>query len=344
MPLTSTSRRGGGNEWTPVPNFAGTFDGNNKTITGLTINQTATSNVGLFTSISEEGTVKNLTLDKVNITITGSYAGTVAGENNGTIENCSVSGNVTSSVGMGLSANVGGIVGRNNGTITDCTVEGSVEAKDADFVGGIAGFHSKGSITDCHSSATVEGRAFVGGIAGQSDAMSYPASITACYSTGSVTAKMNSVNYSYAGGVVGLNSNGAVLTACYATGDVKGDGERVGGVVGDNVVGTVTACYHATGSVTGASGSTGGVAGRNYKDDYDSGILNACYWDGTVTGDTGIGNDMTGNSASEALKVSGRTTWAEAMDHMNSVLTGAGTGWLYTTGSGDVPLTLQRSN
>ena len=145
-----------------------------------------------------------------------------------------------------------------------------------------------------------------------------------------------------AGCVVGLNSNEAVLTACYATGDVKGDGERVGGVVGDNVDGTVTACYHATGSVNGASGTTGGVAGRNYKDDYGSGILNACYWDGTVTGDTGIGYDMTGYSASDALKVSGRTTWAEAMDHMNSVLTGAGTGWQYATGSGDVPLTLYK--
>ena len=342
MPLTSTSQRGG-NEWTPVPNFAGTFDGNNKTITGLTINQTATSNAGLFTSIGEEGTVKNLTLDKVNITITGSYAGTVAGENNGTIENCSVSGNVTSSVGMGLSANVGGIVGRNNGTITGCTVEGSVKAKDADFVGGIAGFHSKGSITDCHSSATVEGRAFVGGIAGQSDAKLGIASITACYSTGSVTAtKNNTTNCSFAGGVVGLNSNEAVLTACYATGDVKGDGERVGGVVGDNVVGTVTACYHATGSVTGEQESTGGVVGRNFKDDFSSGILNACYWDGTVTGDTGIGNDMTGNSG--ATKVEAPTTWETAMDAMNEALTSAGTDWRYATGSGDVPLMLQRSN
>ena len=216
----------------------------------------------------------------MNITA-NSNVGAIAGENRGTIENCSVSGNVTSSVGMGLSANVGGIVGRNNGTITGCTVEGSVEAKDADFVGGIVGYNRSGIITDCHSSATVEGRAFVGGIAGQSDAMLGIASITACYSTG---------------------------------------------------------------SVTGASGTTGGVAGRNFKDDYVSGILNACYWDGTVTGDTGIGYDMTDNSASEALKVSGRTTWAEAMEHMNSVLTGAGTGWQYATGSGDVPLTLQRSN
>ena len=302
-----------GNEWVPIQGYTGTFDGGGKTITGLTINQPSTNNVGLFASIEVEGTVKNLKLDKVNVTA-NSNVGAIAGENRGTIENCSVSGSVTGS-------------------------------SDNGCVGGIAGFHRKGSITDCHSSATVEGKAYVGGIAGQNDAMLGSASIIACYSTGSVTAtKNNTTGSSYAGGVVGLNSNEAVLTACYATGNVKGEGNYVGGVVGDNAYGTVTACYHATGSVTGASGTTGGVAGRNYKDDYGSGILNACYWDGTVTGDTGIGDDMTGNSASEALKVSGRTTWAEAMGHMNSVLTSAGTGWQYATASGDIPLTLQRQN
>ena len=57
-----------GTEWTPIQGYAGTFDGNGKTIIGLTINQSATDNIGLFTSIAEGGTVKNLTLDDVDIT------------------------------------------------------------------------------------------------------------------------------------------------------------------------------------------------------------------------------------------------------------------------------------
>ena len=187
----------GGSNWTPIRGYAGTFDGNGKTITGLTINELLGGNMGLFASIAEGGMVKNLTLDDVDITIDMSYAGAVAGQNDGTIENCSVSGSVTSS-GKLPSAYVGGIVGQNNGTITGCTVEGSVKAKDADIAGGIAGYHSKGTITDCHSSATVEGRAYVGGIAGQSKA-----SITACSSTGDVTATKNSMDYSWSGGVVG---------------------------------------------------------------------------------------------------------------------------------------------
>ena len=289
-----------GTEWTPIPYFAGTFDGNGKTITGLTINQPSTDNVGLFASIDDEGTVKNLKLDKVNVTA-NSNVGAVVGQNRGTIENCSVSGSVT-----GLS--------------------------DNSFVGGIAGLHARGSITDCHSSATVTGKAYVGGIAGQNDAMLGSASIIACYSTGSVTAtKNNTTGYSYAGGVVGLNSNGAVLTACYATGNVKGDGNYVGGVVGDNSS-TVTACYHATGNVTGATESTGGVAGRNYS----SSILMTCYWDGTVTGNKGIGYDMT--NFSETQEVDG--DWKEAVLNMNSVL--ADYDWEWTIESSNTLPTLKK--
>lgn len=290
----------GGSNWTPIQGYAGTFDGGGKTITGLTINK-STMNVGLFASIEDKGTVKNLKLDKVNVTA-NSNVGAIAGQNRGTIENCSVSGSVTGS-------------------------------SDNSCVGGIVGWHyDASSITDCHSSATVEGIAYVGGIAGQNSAI-----ITACYSTGSVTAtKNNTTGYSYAGGVVGLNNNAAILNACYATGNVKGDGKYVGGVVGDNVYNAVIACY-ATGSVTGASGSTGGVVGRNFKDDFSSGTVTACYWDNNQS--SGIGEDLTNNG--ETTKVTSGD-WTEAMNHMNSVLTGAGTGWQYVTGSGDAPLTLQK--
>ena len=316
-----------GEEWTPISDYAGTFDGNGKTITGLTFNQPSESNVGLFASIAEDGTVKNLTLEDVDITA-AIYTGAVAGRNDGTIENCSVTGNVTGNA-LNNDGYVGGIVGENRGIITGCAAEGSVKSSGT-YVGGIAGWHREGSITDCHSSATVTAMAWVGGIAGQSDV-----TITACYSTGDVIATKNSVGYSFAGGVVGLNINRAVLTACYATGEVKGTGDYVGGVVGDNVYSTVTACYHANGNVTGASGSTGGVVGRNYKDDYGSSTVTACYWDNNQS--SGIGEDQTGKG--ETTKVTSGD-WTAAKNAMNTALNGKG--WKYVTGSGDAPLTLRK--
>ena len=326
--ITLSEVTDGGSNWTPIQGYAGTFDGGGNTITGLTINK-STMNVGLFASIAEGGTVKNLTLDDVNITASSSNVGAIAGENRGIIENCSVSGSVTSS--RMYSDCVGGIVGQNNGTITGCTVEGSVKAKDADSVGGIAGWNYRGTITDCHSSATVEGLSRVGGIAGKSNA-----SITACSSTGDVTATKNSLDYSWAGGVVGEFTGRSQLIACYATGNVKGDAKYVGGVVGDNVYNAVIACY-ATGSVTGASGSTGGVVGRNFKDDFSSGTVTACYWDNNQS--SGIGEDLTNNG--ETTKVTSGD-WTEAMNAMNMALTNAGTDWRYATGSGDIPLTLYK--
>ena len=204
-----------GQDWTPIPGYAGTFDGDGNTITGLTINQSTGSNVGLFASIAGGGTVKNLTLDNVNITV-GFNVGAIAGENWGTIENCSVSGNVKGN-GLDSDSYVGGITGKNQGTITGCATMGSVKVENGTYVGGIVGWHGDGTITDCNSSATVEGIAYIGGVAGQSNDI-----ITACYSTGNVTAKNNSLDDSFAGGVVGLNNDGAILTACYATGDVSG--------------------------------------------------------------------------------------------------------------------------
>ena len=288
-----------GKEWTPIgtesQSYTGTFDGGNHTITGLTINQSATSNVGLFASIAEGGTVKNLTLKDVNITA-DSNAGAIAGENRGTIENCSVSGSVTSS--------------SNNS-----------------YVGGITGWNYRGTITDCHSSATVEGKAYVGGIAGQSDA-----TITACYSTGSVTAtKNNTTGYSFAGGVVGYN-NGAVLIACYATGSVSGGGDFVGGVVGSNENGTLTACYHATGKVSGASGSTGGVVGRNLQNIGFTTIVTACYW-GDNGQEQGIGEDQVGTGGTTQVTDG---NWSGAKDAMNTAL--SGTSWRYVLGTDGLPV------
>ena len=263
-------------DWTPIGTdnknpYTGTFDGNGHTISGL--NVTGNDNyAGLFGYIGKDGTVKNVKLEKVQITSDYQYAyvGGVAGYSEGTIENCSVSGSVS---GNGSSSNVGGVVGLQFG----------------------------GSITGCSSSAPVKGSQRVGGVAG---ATNYGATLTACYSTGNVTLESNgSDNYS-AGGVVGTNQGSSTLTNCYATGNVSGTGSGtgpiyVGGVVGFNP-GTVTCCYHATGIIYGPEGTTGGVAGRN------SGTVTKCYW--TSNPDRGIGEDETGNG--ETTKVDDDWTYS----------------------------------
>ena len=320
--ITLTPPAAGESNWSPKWGYDGVFDGNGKTITGLTIEYGTATYAGLFGTLGENGTVKNLTLEDVNITA-ASYTGAVAGMNNGTIENCSVSGTVKSS-----SNNAGGITGYNNGTITGCLASGNVSANSQ--AGGTVGYFVTGSITDCHSSATVEGNYSVGGVAGN---MASNTTLTACSSTGSVTATGS--GDADTGGVVGRISQDATVTACYATGTVTAtQGNNAGGVAGSSV-GIITACYHAMGTASG-SARIGGVLGYNQAGIVASGTVTACYWDNNQNG--GIGEDQTGNG--ETTKVEGSMTWETAKAAMNAALNGKG--WKYVTGSGDAPLTLQK--
>lgn len=288
-----------GTTWTPIGttynnSYTGTFDGGGNTITGLTVTG-SNEYAGLFGRIGSGGTVKNVVLKDVQIESDNQYGcvGGVAGNSNGDIENCSVSGSVSSR----------------------CTA------------GGVVGWQYSGSITLCGSSATVKGTGEVGGVAGKTD---NSATLTACYATGNVTFERASTINTFAGGVVGFNGTGSILTACYATGNVTGTGTGtgscyVGGVTGDNASGTLTACYHATGTVSGPDGATGGVTGRNYTS-LGAPVITACYWGGNGQ-EQGIGYNQAGNG--ETTKVEGSMTWETAMNAMNSALESNGSEWRY---------------
>ena len=295
-------------DWTPIGKddnkaYTGTFDGNGKTITGLTVTGSY-KYAGLFGDIDENGTVQNVVLEGVQITSDNSsgYAGGVAGDSWGTIENCSVSGSVSGTT----------------------------------FVGGVVGSQWGGSITGCNSSATVKGVIFAGGIAGETNS---GASLTGCYATGDVTVENDGTNNSHAGGVVGYNG-GCTLTACYATGSVTGSGSGiiyVGGVTGSNNLGILTACYHAKGDVSGPTGTTGGVAGRNFKGSMSGGgIITACYWGGNGQ-EQGIGEDQVGTGGTTQVTDG---LWQNTLAHMNAALSGKG--WQYELKDGNSLPTLKK--
>jgi len=166
--------------------FKGFFDGDDKIISSLYINNTLLQEVGLFAYI-ENGTVKNLGVENVNI-----YSATVS-----------------------VYSDVGSIVGYNkSGNVLNCYSTGSVCANPYNgisYVGGIAGYNS-GNISNCYSDCSISSTsissysAYAGGIVGYNN--SYNAKVSNCYSTGSVSAF---ANVSFAGGVVGRNQDGLIL-------------------------------------------------------------------------------------------------------------------------------------
>lgn len=206
-------------EWTPIGTesqpYTGTFDGNNYTITGLTVNQTR-NYVGLIGCIGSDGTVKNVKLENVNITGDGYFVGGVAGTNYGTIENCSVDGTLTNYVQY-----LGGVVGDNYGSIIGCSSSGTITGTGPN-VGGIGGQSVGGTIMACYSVANIKGRSSSGGVLGQTNRETV---VIACYhAKGNVTGEQSRI-----GGVIGWNYG--KVTACYWENN-QGQG------IGDNQAGT----------------------------------------------------------------------------------------------------------
>ena len=155
----------------PTDAFAGTFDGNGHTISGLN------GSNGLFGFVNG-ATIKNL---KVEGTISGSTTGIggIVGKTQGpvTIDNCVFSGKISASYTETTKANgIGGIVGRvNNGTlkIFNCMNIGDVQATGTCGrngmirVGGVLGLSAKSGtiIKSCYSSGTISDKP-CGGITG----------------------------------------------------------------------------------------------------------------------------------------------------------------------------------
>ena len=283
-------------DWTPIGTYdnpyTGNFDGGGHTITELKIDKSGTDYVGLIGCLGSGGKVQNVTL--TNISVSGANCvGGIAGQNYGTVENCSVNGTVT---GKGFT-DTGGIAGSNYGTISGCSAEGTVTGSVN--VGGIAGLCAPNydtgtgsligsTIEGCHSTAAVSGISSVGGVVGNLGNNSF---LMACYSTGNVTTTMTD-GYALVGGVVGINSQG-----------------------------TVTGCYHATGEITSlGEGRIGGIVGENHI-----GTVAACYWGSNLSSGTG-----SNNGKDDTHKVDGTdVTWQTAVAAMNTALQSAGSGWHY---------------
>ena len=283
-------------QWTPIGSknnpYTGTFDGNEKTISGLYINSDA-EYIGLFGCIGNGATVRNVGIMDSYINGSGSsldvYVGAICGYNSGTITNCYNKGTVSGSSSAGDINYVGGICGYNSGNVENCYNTGTVSGTSfINYVGGICGYNS-GTITNCYNTGAVSGNNEAGGVCGHNNG-----TVTNCYNTGAVSGTTT-------GGVCGYNYGGTIEN-CYNTGIVSGSSSTnndiyAGGVCGISY-GTVTNCYNtgavsSTGTVSGSGLYAGGVCGWNI---YGGTIENCYYLKGLAN--TGVG----GGSATATTK------------------------------------------
>lgn len=250
--------------------FNGIYDGNGFKIIGLKIqHREVTDYTGLFGKSS--GTIKNLCVENCSYFSDASYyssnAGGIVGCNNGTVENCSVSGEIfatTSRASRLSNSYAGGIAGYNTGEINACNNTAAVSAEvyepigsSADkrgiaYVGGISAYNS-GSVKNCCNSVDYAGT--IGYNEGK---------INNCYNTG----------LSHGGSIACINTSDGIIEHCYNKGSISGVNSRIiGGLVNENSGAIIDS--HNTAKINATCG--GGIVGDNR-----SGKIKNCYNSGSI--------------------------------------------------------------
>lgn len=206
--------------------FSGIFDGNEKTISGLNVTETAGNPAALF------GMAKNATIKKLVV--------------KGTVSSTAPSGGY-------MPVYAGGVVGQSDGGVTleevasyvDVTMTNSTS--NTAMAGGLFGNGYNVTIKNCANYGTLKaegtGKTNIGGLCGMSE---YGAAATI----------ENSMNV---GEIIGGNTVGGLLSAMKA--DSSGrkpnikNSATVGGIVGSGTEGTIENCL-ATANTVGAAGVT----------------------------------------------------------------------------------------
>ena len=212
----------GGEAWTPFEGptvggaYAGTFDGANHTIKGLSVNLTSSKGAGLFGTVCG-ATIKNLKVEGNVSASNSAFVGGIVGrtQTSATIDSCSFAGTVTSTKKSGA-AGTAGIVGRVSAgtvTITNCANTAAINGTSA-IAAGILGYGGSNKVTieNCYNTGAISGQHYASGICGSSTIKEQTSSIRNCYNSGTITAT-NDGSY-YAG--ITANFKGTISNSYYA--------------------------------------------------------------------------------------------------------------------------------
>lgn len=332
-----------------IPELNATFDGNNKVISNFSMEIT-TGNAGLF--VNNSGTVKNLTIENVIVTVSGGYIGTdgninaggiLVGTNStkGNVKDCKIKDSSIEAT-TGQPGNLGSFAGLNLGIVEGCNTEGTLTVKTNGQkynIGGLIGFNDKGTVlfSSVKEGATVNNNAdvnaaSVGGLIGWSRA----GSIKGCYANATV----NSLNkVSNVAGLIGSAWFGQptpvfTLEASYSAGEItsEANGASIAGLIGNaegNNPKTITACYTVTKLPDTANDNTN-YAGFIKK--HKTATCNACFYSNIERASSS--GDFSGTVPEYVEDIYTK------LNDMNNALSSSE--YEFTNGTGSEPLIIQK--
>ena len=170
--------------------FQGIYDGDNKFIKGLLINQAEGTYQGLF-GRAYRATIQNVIIENCDITAKDYVGGICGHASETTISSCKVSGAIKTADGVDGMYH-GGIAGYiYNKPTSKCVNTASVKGNNSksQYYGGIVGEVRRTNITDCFNAGIVEGTLYVGSIVGSNNASRLNNNYHTTTTTGGVGAK-----------------------------------------------------------------------------------------------------------------------------------------------------------
>lgn len=210
--------------------FCGTLLGENHSIKNWTFNNVASQvlNTGLFGYVAEQGTVKNIIIDK----------------------SCQIN----------AYRNFAPIVARLYGTVEGCKNYATVHTS-AGFAGGIAYLVEGGTVRDCLNAGDIISDGGSGDLGGIANALYEGSQLIGCQNSGRIIAGF--AKGSGLGGIVASN-RGGTISDVLNTGAIIGS-EELGGIVGEVSTNAVVTNALAVAPViySGSSETVGGAVGKN---------------------------------------------------------------------------------
>ena len=193
-----------GEEWTPVTSLIGYLDGGGHTISNFTMKggtgrYGSPVNTGLIGELN--GSIVNLSVKNAAITDVGNnnnvgvLAGYIADGSTSKVDNCCVSGTITSTISG--TAYIGGLVGYMTGaidthtalSINNCVSNVTLTCARSNYIGGLLGtaqYYSDVTITKCAQLGEISGNGTSGGIIGYINSASTALTLSDSYLGGKV--------------------------------------------------------------------------------------------------------------------------------------------------------------
>ncbi|MDR1579636.1 MAG: hypothetical protein LBS35_04715 [Synergistaceae bacterium] len=225
--------------------FTGVFDGGGRTISNVTIDNSAGAAIGLFGCVAGDGVVSNLTVKDADVK-GGALVAAVVGYGAGkAVENVHLvgdnrieGGGLTEGTARGM---VGGIVGGGFCDIIDCSAEAEIilDVSSEGVVGVLAGGMEDSDIIGCSAKGTVtvtgNNNFGIGGLVGSAQE-----SDTVQNCTSDVVMKITGNGNDLIGGLAGFagkegDSEYTLISECEAKASITmtgSDNKRIGGIVG----------------------------------------------------------------------------------------------------------------